>query len=192
MEQEYLKIDGSLEEIKKIIFPAIVDSRANSDVLFSIIKKYPNLLSEDETFEEICQVAGPGYGYVGFLTLNAKYHINVKYTTLAFLCLLFDIQFSEGLASFLYNFFGFNYSVVKLEDFEKCIAFKIHSEKKISAEALTDLVQCQYKYYREKCGMCSEDGECRRWDSSNIQKVLDILLRKKVINYNQGYYESVF
>lgn len=187
----YFEAVGTLSSIKNKMFADIGINKANSDFLFSIIQSDQNLLSNDECFEKLASEEGNVVA-LGFLINQANYHINIKFFSLALICLLFDIAISDGFAALLLGLFGVNYSLVKLNDMEKCVAYKIKTEKGISAQQLTTLVQCNFKQYNIKCGNLNSDGTCREWTESQVRAALESLITNKIVKMNGMNYEIIF
>lgn len=189
---DYFEAVGTTNIIKEKMLGDIVINKANSDFLFSIIQNNQNLLSEDEYFEKQPDLESSNGVTLGFLTNQANYHINIKILTLAFICLLFDIAISDGIATFLFGLFGVNYSLIKLNDMEKCVAYKIKSEKSIDAKQLVELTQCNFTQYNTQCGNLNSDGTCKKWMESQVQVALESLISKKIVKKNGMNYEIVF
>ena len=138
-EKDFFKVIGTSNNIKRELLEKVVTNKVNSDILFSLIHRNQNILSEDECFTELPSEVLETTGILGFLTNNATYYINVKFLTLAFMCLIFDIAITNGFAGFLLGVFGLDYARIKLNDLEKCVAYKIKTEKRASAEQLKQL-----------------------------------------------------
>ena len=188
----YFEAVGTSNIIKEKMLENIVINKANSDFLFNIIENNQNLLSDDEYFEKQIVVKGVNAKALSFLTTQANYHINIKIFTLAFICLLFDMAISDGVAAFLLGLFGVNYSLVKLNGMEKCVAYKIKSEKSVNDEQLTALTQCNFTQYNTKCGNLNADGSCKMWREDQVKAALDSLISKKIIKMNGMNYEIIF
>lgn len=188
----YFEVEGTSNIIKEKMLENIVINKANSDFLFSVIQNNLNLLSEDEYFEKQPDLERSNGVTLGFLTNQANYHINIKFFSLALICLLFDIAISNGFAALLLGLFGVNYSLVKLNDMEKCVAYKIKTEKSINAKQLVDLTQCNFTQYNTKCGNLNDDSTCRRWQEGQVQAALDSLISKRIIKMNGMNYEIIF
>lgn len=191
-DNDYFEIVGTSNIIKEKMLENIVINKANSDFLFSVIQCSQNLLSEDECFEKLPDLESGNAATLGFLTNQANYHINIKFFSLALICLLFDIEISNGFAALLLGLFGVNYSLVKLNDMEKCVAYKIKSEKGINDIQLSDLTQCNFTQYNSRCGNLNSDGTCNRWQESQVQAALKSLITQKIVKKNGMNYEIVF
>lgn len=75
---------------------------------------------------------------------------------------------------------------------EKCVAYKIKSEKSINAKQLVDLTQCNFTQYNTKCGNLNSDGACRIWQEDKVKAALDSLISKKIVKMNGMNYEIIF
>lgn len=188
----FFEINGTLNHAKKELINKIEFNKVNSDILFSIIHNNPNLLSDDEFFAEVPSDKPDNSVTFNFMNNCANYHINIKYFTLALLCLIFDITITKGAALFFLSLYGVDYSIVKLDDLEKCIAYKIKTEKRLSAKQLASLVQCNFTYHNKNCGKLNRDGSCRMWKEDDIQIAIDSLIAKKVVVLRDGAYEIIF
>lgn len=177
---------GTANEIAKSMADNITYNKANADLLFCIIHNNKQLLSDNEYFIENTTVSLEDISgnvndaiVLGLMFSNQKYHINIKYATLALLCLIFDVTISRGFATFLLAIFGIDYSLVKLEKMEKCIAYKLKEEKALSTEELKSLCQCNFVHYNSRCGKLNNDGTCNKWaDDEMIDNTLETLEKK--------------
>lgn len=185
-------ITGTSNNIKRELLEKVVTNKVNSDILFSLIQHNQNILSEDECFKELSSKISETTGTLEFLTNNATYYVNVKFLTLAFMCLIFDITITNGFASFLLGLFGIDYAAIKLNDLEKCVAYKIKTEKRVSAEQLKSLSLCNFTHHNTKCGNYREDGICVVWQEADVQNAINSLIEKKVIKLKEGAYEIIF
>lgn len=197
---EYFKETGTANKIENCMIGSVTYNKANADLLFSIIHKNKMLLSNDECFvEDISDSfedknkSSDDTAMLGLMLAHQKYHINIKYTTLALICLIFDIAVSQGFASFLLPILGVDYSLVKLDDMEKCIAYKLKEEKALSSDELKHSCQCNFVHYNLKCGKLNDDGTCNNWvDSEMIDETLESMINKKVIKLKGDKYVLVF
>lgn len=187
---------GTEDEIENSMVENIVCNKANAALLVNIIHNNEALLSDNEGF--IKKTSYPlenrnsDTGVFGFMFFHQTYHINIKYTTLALICLIFDITMSQGLASFLLAIFGVDYSIVKLNDMEKCIAYKLKESRALSLDELKNSCICNFTHNNSKCGNLNDDGKCNKWSNSEmIDKTLESLLSKKVIKLKGDKYVLV-
>lgn len=87
---------------------------------------------------------------------------------------------------------GINCEVIELDDTEKCVAYKIKTEKRISFEQLVPLIQCNFIGKNDKCGHYRRDCTCEIWTKDTIQTSIDSLESKKIIKKNGDMYEIIF
>ena len=193
----YFTNNGTANDIEINMVDTITDNKVNADLLFNLIDKNQDLLSDDESF--ILEKANPNnddsssVSLLGFMLVHQKYHINIKFATLALICLLFDIKYSQGFAAFLFGAFGLDYAVVKLDDIEKCIAYRLKKEKALSLDELKQPYRCGFTYCNSRCGNLSDDGTCDKWeDGALIEKALASLVQKKVVKQKGDKYALVF
>lgn len=191
---EILNSEGTESDIKYDLSKYLNINVHDSEHLFDLIFKNQALLSNDEFLLE--KYAGESIddtdGILKFLKKDASYHINIKFFTLALLCLIFDIKISKGFARFLLSFLGVNYSRTKLENFEKCVAYKIKGEK-LSFEQLKPLIACNYApLFNKNCPYFAEHEICQKWNENDIKETINSLLSKKIIKEKEGHYEIIF
>jgi len=189
---DFLVASGNSERIKKEFIGRVVPSPFQADILFDRMQQNENLLSDEECFTSLHSNMSDDTNIFYFMTPSVSYYINAKFLTLAFLCLIFDIEITKGFASFILNATGIDYSVIKLDNMERCVAYKIKEEKRIGFEQLVPLVQCNFDDYNTKCGHYRNDETCSIWTHSNIQNAIDSLIRKRVLKLNGEMYEIVF
>lgn len=189
---KFFKIEGDANTIKRKLSEELGINNVNAAILFSIIQQNQNILSDEEDFYKSSQNISSNNETLGFLTNNAKYFVNLKFLTLAFICLIFDIKIAQGGASFLLGLCGADCTLIKLEDMEKCVAYKIKAEKGLSMEQLIALTQCNFTYCNTSCGHCLNDGTCGIWEENNIKNTICSLMEKNIIKLKNGVYEIVF
>lgn len=189
---DFLKITDTSSNIKKELIENVVLNKPQADILFERIQQNQNLFSDDEFFTELPLNNSMSVGSLSFLTYNASYFINVKFLTLAFICLIFDITISNGFASFLLGVTGIDYAAIKLDNMEKCVAYKIKTEKRISFDELIALIQCNFIIQNTKCGHCKNDGTCEIWTKNDVQTAINSLMSKKIIKMTGDMYEIIF
>lgn len=118
---------------------------------------------------------------MGFMIPKTNYYINLKMTTIAFIGLLLDVEFTKGFASFILSIFGVAADVIrKLSDMEKCVLFLVKEEAVLAKEdkyTLRDSLQC-INYARE-CGYRQYD-KCSLQDDILTDTVKE-LLGKKIV-----------
>lgn len=183
---DFLKVTGTSGNIKRELIENVVFNKPQADILFERIKQNQELFSDEECFRELPLNNSISMGSLNFLTCDASYFINVKYLTLAFICLIFDIKISKGFASLLLSLTGIDYTAKKLEGMEKCVAYKIKTEKRISS------VECNFISQRTQCGHCKNDNTCDIWTNNNVQTAINSLMSKKIIKMTGDTYEIIF
>lgn len=190
-ENDFFKFAGTPGNIEKQLIEKVVLNRPQAGILFEAIKQNQNLLSDGESFKELHNDVSTNIEMLNFLTDDASYFINVKFLTLAFICLIFDITISRGFASFLLDVFGTNYAAIKLNDMEKCVAYKIRAEKRVGIEQLKALTQCNYTIKNKNCGHYNNDGTCGVWTGKDVQEAVNSLISQKTIYIKDNAYEIV-
>lgn len=195
----YYNSIGTANQIENNMVGSVTYNKANADLLFSTIFKNKDLLSEGEYISEITQGSPEEENgktnntvFLGLMVYHQEYHLNIKYATLALLCLLFDIAISKGFASFLFGLFGMDYSLVKLDDMEKCITFKLKEKHALSHDELRDSVYCGFVHKNSNCGELNDDGTCRKWgDEKLIDDTIKSLVDKNVVKVKGDKYVLV-
>ena len=116
---DYINIQGDentiIQELSKYM------NQGGAKLIVQNMSLFMDVLGDDEAFDvtEEKQVQENG---LGFMVPKTNYYLNVKKTTIAFIGLLFDIQFTKGFASFALNIFGITADTIrKLTDIEKCV-----------------------------------------------------------------------
>lgn len=190
-ENNFFNITGTSGNIKKELIENIVLNKPQADILFERIKQNQDLFSDNEGFTELSGNESNSNETLNFLTDDASYFINVKLLTLAFICLIFDITISQGFASFLLGVFGINYAAIKLNDMEKCVAYKIKTEKRVGIEQLEALTQCNFTIKNKICGHYNNDGTCGVWTEKDVQEAINSLISQKIIHIKDNAYEII-
>lgn len=189
---DFLKITATSGNIKKELIENVVLNKQQADILFERIQQNQNLFSDDECFTRLPLNESKSIESLNFLTDDASYFINVKFLTLAFICLIFDITISNGFASFLLGVTGIDYAAIKLDNMEKCVAYKIKTEKRINFDELIALIQCNFISQNTKCGHYKNDGTCGIWTENDVQTAIYSLMSKKIIKMTGDMYEIIF
>lgn len=189
---------GTEEVIENDIAKKITYNEENAKLLFSIIKnnKEDLLDGQDEYFREEISIPhndeNNNRDVLNFMLLNCRYHISIKYTTIALLCLIFDITISKGFATFLLPLLGIKYGKEKLDGMERCIAYKLLKEKcGHSLNELTKSCECDFTSYNSNCGNLDNNGKCKIWKKKKICEALKTLTNKNVIEKKENEYELV-
>ena len=189
---DFLKITDTSGNIKKELIENIVLNKPQADILFERIQQNQNLFSYDECFTRVSSSKSMNNGSHNFLTDDASYFINVKFLTLALMCLIFDITISKGFASFLFEMIGIDCSVIKLDNIEKCVAYKIKTEKRISVDQLIPLIQCNFIGQNAKCRHYKNDSTCGIWTKKEVEEAICSLESKKILKKIGDMYEIIF
>ncbi len=156
-------------------------------ILVRNLPVFAELIGDDEVIEtrKYIQVQGSG---LDFVIPKTNYYINLKITTIAFIGLILDIGFTEGLASFILNVFGVTADVIrKLSDTEKCVLLFVKANAVLVKEGkyilnnsmlcINYVCECNYRQY-DKCCL-SEDiltATVQKLAEKNIVKQIGNLL----------------
>lgn len=119
-----------------------------------------------------------GKDFHSFVIPKINCYLNMKKTTLAFIGLLFDIQFTKGFASFTLDIFGVTAGTIrKLSNIEKCVLIMIKSDSIIidnDRYAFADTPNCMN--FVAECTYC-------QYDRCNLDKeVLNSTIKKLLEN----------
>lgn len=192
---ELFSFVGSEADLKNNLSQHINIDTTCSNNMFNFIDENACLFSGDEWFVlklDKGQNSKEKTRVKQFLPENASYHINAKKFTMALICLLIDIQITSGFATFLLGLYGIDYSVTKLESFEKCIAYKIKKERRLNFEQLKQLNLCDSTHFNKHCFNRTNDKTCQTWNDRKIRDTLNSLLTKKIIVEKDSFYEIIF
>ncbi len=112
---EYVNVSGNrskvMEELTKYIDPSDVE------VFLQNLSAFQDILGEDEAFR--VEDSDASKSYYSWTTPDMSYYINLRKTTIAFLGLLLDLKYADGIASFVLPILGLGAdSIRKLEDCE--------------------------------------------------------------------------
>ena len=95
---EYINIQGNediiIHELSKYM------NQGGAKIIVQFFSSYIDILDDDEIFDVKKETRQPENG-LGFMIPKTNYYLNVKKTTIAFIGLLFDIQFTKGLLPIL-------------------------------------------------------------------------------------------
>ncbi|MBD5540658.1 MAG: hypothetical protein HDR00_05610 [Lachnospiraceae bacterium] len=171
----YINIQGDentiIQELSKYMNPG------GAKLIVQNLPSYIDVLDDDETFEVKEEIEGLPNKGLGLLLLKTNYYLNVKKTTIAFIGLLFDIQFTKGFASFALEVFGITADTIrKLSEIEKCVLLLIKTDSIIIDDgkyALSGTPNC--KNFALRCTYCQYDKCCLSKEVLNdtVQKLLD-------------------
>ncbi len=171
---DYVRIQGDentiIQELSKYV------NQGGAKLILQNLSSYIDVFDDDETFDikEEKQEQEEG---LGFVVPQTNYFLNVKKTTIAFVGLLFDIQFTKGFASFILEVFGVTADTIrKLTDIEKCVLLLIKTDsvsmdngKYMFCDApncMNFALRCTYCQY-DKCHLSKEVL------NDTVQKLLD-------------------
>lgn len=188
---ELLSFAGSDADIKARLSQLYNIDISCAEDIFNFLDENAGLLYGEEGFS-IKFDKGSDKKMKQFLSKNASYHVNVKHFTLALVCMLLDRVIPAGLASLLLGFSGNDYSVTKLEGFEKCVAYKIREEKRMNFEQIKQLNLCAGAGINYRCFNRENDKTCQVWNDKKIQDTLSSLISKKIIKERNQFYEIIF
>ncbi len=123
---DYINIQGDestiIHELSKYM------NQGGVKLMIQNLPSFMDVLDEDESFNIKKEISEQKNG-LGFIIPKTNYYLNIKKTTLAFIGLLFDVQFTQGFASFALNIFGVTADTIrKLSNIEKCILLLIKSD----------------------------------------------------------------
>ncbi len=187
---------GTANAIEEKLSNSLTINKANADLLFSELCNHKELLSDDENLvKRSISLSNNNDGEIIYQMMinNNEYFINIKYTTLALVCLLFDITITQGFAAFLFGLLGMDYSLVKLNGMEKCITYKLKEHKLLSLDDLKQSCQCNFTNFSSKCGNLNKDGQCTKWNEGNlIEETIESLVNKKVVKLKGDKYVLIF
>ena len=97
---DYINIQGDestiIHELSKYM------NQGGVKLMIQNLPSFMDVLDEDESFNIKKEISEQKNG-LGFIIPKTNYYLNIKKTTLAFIGLLFDVQFTQGFASFALN-----------------------------------------------------------------------------------------
>lgn len=134
---------GDEEDIVKEFSKYVNDDEVRAVVRSLLTFDY--MIDDDEKLEIITEEAVSEKG-IGFVIPKTNYYINLRMTTIAFIGLLLDIEFTEGFLSFILSVFGVTADAIrKLSDTAKCVLLLVKAGDVWSEEGkyvLKDSVCC--------------------------------------------------
>lgn len=123
---DYIKIQGDENTI--ILELSKYMNQGGAKLIIQNLPSFMDVLDDDETFDIKREIQGQKDG-LGFIVPKTNYYLNVKKTTLALIGLLFDIQFTQGFASFILSIFGITADTIrKLTNIEKCVLLLLKTD----------------------------------------------------------------
>lgn len=171
---DYVNIQGDentiIQELSKYM------NQGGAKLIVQNLSSFMDVLGDDEVFdvkeEKLEQENG-----LGFMVPKTNYYINVRKTTIAFIGLLFDIQFTKGFASFTLEIFGITADTIrKLSEIEKCVLLLIKTDSITMDDgeyALSGVPNCMN--FALGCTYCQYD-KCQLSKevlNDTVQKLLD-------------------
>ena len=177
---DYINIQGDensiIQELSKYM------NQGGAKLIVQNMPSFMDILDDDEAFD-ITKEKQEQEEQLGFMVPKTNYYLNVKKTTIAFIGLLFDIQFTQGFASFALNIFGITADTIrKLTDIEKCVLLLLKTDSIIidngeyaisdASKCMNFALGCTYCQY-DKCNLSKEVL------NDTVQKLLD----EKVIKH---------
>ena len=178
---EYINIQGNediiIHELSKYM------NQGGAKIIVQFFSSYIDILDDDEIFDVKKETRQPENG-LGFMIHKTNYYLNVKKTTIAFIGLLFDIQFTKGFTSFILDVFGITADTIReMSEIEKCVLLLIKTGSVImdngkymlneTSNCMNFSLKCTYCQY-DKCHLSKE------MLNDTVQKLLDA----KVIKCN--------
>ena len=177
---DYINIQGDestiIQELTKYM------NQGGAKLILQNLSSFMDVLDDDETFDVREEKQRKEDG-LGFMVPKTNYYLNVRKTTIAFIGLLFDIQFTQGFASFALNIFGITADTIrKLSNIEKCVLLLLKSNSITTNNGgyvFSSTPDCMS--FALECTYCQYDRCCLPNDVLNdtIQK----LLENKIIKY---------
>ncbi len=150
-------------------------NQGGAKLVLQNLLSFVSVLDDDESFTIKKEMTEQKDGF-GFIVPKTNYYLNIRKTTIAFIGLLFDIQFTQGFASFVLNVFGFSADTIrKLSNIEKCVLLLLKSNS-ISMDnggyVFGDTPGCMN--FALECTYCQYDKCCLPNDvlKDTIQKLL--------------------
>ncbi|MBP3477754.1 MAG: hypothetical protein J6K48_15785 [Lachnospiraceae bacterium] len=122
---DYINIQGDENTIIRELSNYM--NQGGAKLIVQNLSSFMDVLGDDEAFDIKEEIQKQEDG-LGFIVPRTNYYLNVKKTTIAFIGLLFDIQFTKGFASFVLDILGITADKIrKLTDIEKCVLLLIRT-----------------------------------------------------------------
>lgn len=177
---DYINIQGDENTI--ILELSKYMNQGGAKLMIQNLISFMDALDEDDVFNITEEIPEQKDG-LGFIVPKTNYYLNIKKTTLAFIGLLFDIQFTQGFTSFVLNIFGITADTIrKLSNIEKCVLLLVKTDSVTTnnggyaldgiPKCMNFLLGCTYCQY-DKCHLSKEIL------NDTIQK----LLEEKIIKH---------
>ncbi len=178
---DYINIQG--EENTVILELSKYMNQGGAKLMIQNLTSFMDALDEDDVFN-ITEEIPEQKDELGFIVPKTNYYLNIKKTTLAFIGLLFDIQFTQGFTSFALNIFGITADTIrKLSNIEKCVLLLIKTDSVTTDNGgytLNGTTKCMN--FTLGCTYCQYDRCCLSNDVLNdtIQRLLEgKIIRRK-------------
>ncbi|SJZ91938.1 hypothetical protein [Selenihalanaerobacter shriftii] len=161
---EYIVIEGNKTEVMQEMINYTNSGRLVDDTFNFIIKNRHILDSSEELYIDDNEPILPMQGPRNWVSMNAKYHINVKKTTILLVMFILDVTLTKGIANVLASVFGVTTQTInKLDEQDRCLILDIMKGKKFSAtdffyknsECVQNDIDCSF---RDGC-ICSRELE---------------------------------
>lgn len=139
----------------------VIETGQDAKHIADFLENNKKLLSEDEFITAEIRTQKLPDGYVGLLTPDYQYSINIKRTTIIIVALLLDLKFTSGFASTFMTLTGLsNQSVKKLQKSHKCLVAEISLKKGCrqdeldfeNKECVWNNLECDYRKDGIYCG----------------------------------------
>lgn len=116
---DYINIQGSENAVISELSEYMKEGSAK--LILQNLPLFADILDNDEKFHTEKEIP-ERENKLGFMVPKTNYYLNVKKTTIAFIGLLFDIQFTYGFTSFVLGIFGITADTIrKLSDIENLV-----------------------------------------------------------------------
>jgi hypothetical protein len=197
---DYLQVTNSrLNEVMQQL-QGIIDSEKSIDRIFNYLQKHNELLNDDEYVKIEYEYSRPRSDNNGFnsqflsylvVTRGEKiYSINIRKSIIVILAFLFDLNFSEGIASGILSLTGFTTNILqKIDNNEICLIIDILSGNKKKPS--------DFNYYDNEC--VQNDIKCPYRDENLCKRTikiinsqLDTLVKKGIIHKKNGFIKPTF
>lgn len=171
---QHIKIQGNENDIISELSQYM--SSSNARIIVRNLSAFTDLIDDDETLEINREYPDSGDS-MDFLIPATNYYVNLKMTTLAFIGLMLDIEFTKGFAAFILSVFGITADAIrKLSDTEKCVLLLIKAEAVLLKEGRYVMIDSAL------CNNYARNCDCRQYDkcklsedmlTTTVQKLLD-------------------
>lgn len=186
---DYINIQG--DENAVVLELSKYMTQGGAKLIIQNLPSFMSILDDSETFS-IKEEMPEQKGELAFIIPKTNYYLNIKKTTIAFIGLLFDIQFTQGFASFVLNIFGMTADTVrKLSNIEKCVLLLLKSDSITTDNSkyiFSGAPRCMN--FALKCAYCQYDKCCL--PDSVLNDTIQKLLENKIIRYKRNSFVYCF